>query len=162
MDMPEVPEPTTPPSPDTPTSPLVGFTLTTEQKIALVSLGGLTVVALILAAMLRARRRRGNDMLGLVALPESGPAPSADIVASLRYLAQATGDRFAGIQQQLDALHEALGTRGPATEPSPTIDQFNMGGAASNGNGVSHQTYEQAIADQPENVVPGPAATSQP
>lgn len=143
------------PEPEAPKQPLI--VLTREQKVALVGLGGLFLVAFTLSALLRARRSRGNDLVGLVSLPESGPAPSADLVASIRHLAAAVDDRMQGFQQQLDALHQAVGTAGPLPEPTPTINPFN-----SNGREPANQSYEAAIAEQPENIPPSPAATSLP
>lgn len=150
-----VPEPATP---DAPTSPVV---LDKTQRYALVALGGLALVAVALAAVLR--NRRAHTLVGVIDLPPEGPARQADIVASLRHLAAAVDGRLQGLQQQLDALNQHVGLAGTLPEPSQTVGGFSFGEVGPSGNGVaSNLTYEQATADQSENIPPSPAATSLP
>lgn len=151
MDAPDV----NPPTPDLPTPDArTGFAdLWESHRYALITLGGLALLAVVLGST---ARRRG-------VLPggrryEPGPLErqiqvNADWEASLRHFAAAVDLRCQGMQQQLDSIHQALGTEGPATHPSATV---SPNGSAPN------VTYEAAIADQPENVAPGPAAVSEP
>lgn len=122
-----------------------------QYKYPLLILGGLVVVAAMLGSV---ARRRG--VLPGVGVDRTAPGPlertvqfSADWEASLRHFAQAVDQRMAGFQQQLDAMHAALGTDGPLSAPTATL------------NGAANQTYEAATAEQPENIPPGPAAVSQ-
>ena len=125
--------------------------LSDSQKYALLALGGLALVALVLSSM---ARRRGVFPGRTPGSLEREVQISADWAASLRHFAAAVDVRMAGMQQQLDALHQAVGTEGPLPYPSETVSP--------NGTGPSSTSYEAAVADQPENVVPNPASTSLP
>lgn len=126
--------------------------LLSTYKYPLLILGGLLVTAALLSSL---ARRRG--VLSAVGGTRTAPGPleqtvqfSADWEASLRHFAQAVDQRMAGFQQQLDAMHQALGTDGPLSSPSDTL----------NGRGAPNLTYEAATADQAENIPPGPASVS--
>lgn len=126
-----------------------------QYRYPLIVLGGLLVTAVLLSAV---ARRRGvlPGSVGVSTAP--GPLErevriSADWEASLRHFATAVDTRMAGMQQQLDALHAAVGTDGPALHPSAVI--------APNGRSAN-LSYEAAIEGQDENIPPAPAATSMP
>jgi hypothetical protein len=118
------------------------------QRYMLIACGGLAVVAIALALL--TRRRSASEWAR-----STYPVHGADLEGSLRHFVDAADSRFQGMQQQLDALHRAVGTQGPLPHPSPTV--------APNGTGAPNLTFEQAIADQPpENTPPGPAAVGLP
>lgn len=123
-------------------------------RFPLIVLGGLALTALVLGGVARRRgvplaRTDGYQPGSL----ERDIQRSADWEASLRHFAAAVDTRMQGFQQQLDALHAALGTEGPALHPSATAPHTN---------GAANISYESAVADQPENIPPAPAATSLP
>jgi hypothetical protein len=121
-------------------------------KYPLLALGSLTLVALVLSSVARRRGvfpdRHGdpNTLAGSVQF-------SADWEASLRHLAAACDQRFAGVDQQLRSLHDAVGTVPTALHPSATV--------APNGQ-APNLSYEAAVADQPDNIPPSPASVSLP
>lgn len=118
-------------------------------KWPLLILGGLTVTAIVLSGV--ARRRGVPVAVGSGYNPgslEREVQRSADWEASLRHFAAAVDTRMQGFQQQLDALHSALGTEGPSPKVSVGV------------NGAANQSYESATADQEENIPPGPASVS--
>lgn len=138
-----------------PTEPGAGFALTDGQKYAILALGGLAFVAILLSV---AARRRGvlGSGAGGYSLATDAAFVGSDWQASMRHFAGAVDNRFQGIEQQLQSIHQAVGTTPTADTPSPFVPNSNGLGRAVN------LTYEQATADQDENIPPGPASVGLP
>lgn len=146
----DTPNPSTPEPPAAPVIPVVSR-LSDTQRYALYGLVALTGVALILSAMARrARHQPGVEYFA--------PGDSGDWEASIRHLAAAIDHRFAGIQQQLNSLHAAVGTTGTADHVSPTVPNIPPVVAP---NGTNAPAVPAATSGDPINdTPPGPAAVS--